>query len=227
MVVGSRPHYFFSGHVHDRVMHEYGVEDAAQPHRAHVASQMLTLRIDRSAHLQHLRRQVDQRHLEVGPEMRCVVPAPGAQLEQRARRRRGGRQQVLAVDSGFLGVLARRGEQVEPGSELAVQPHPRTSGLASGLPGPKCLSITRLTMFTMSGDSTNSGQGSRNLPIRRGKAVNRVRPIFQLQTWPTAAQPEQSAERESSRPVPNHSIAQKPPERSSPDPVAPPRREAP
>src|ERR687891_732772 len=51
-------------HVVDRVVDEDGIEREPQPERAHVALDVLALRVDRSAHRQHLRRHIRQRHLE-------------------------------------------------------------------------------------------------------------------------------------------------------------------
>src|SRR5688572_24112892 len=43
----------FARQVHDRVVDEDGIEDAPEPHAAHVADEMLALGIDRAADLDH------------------------------------------------------------------------------------------------------------------------------------------------------------------------------
>ena len=47
------------GHVRDRVVHEHRVERPPQPHRTHVALEVLALGVEPAAHVEHLRRAVD------------------------------------------------------------------------------------------------------------------------------------------------------------------------
>ncbi len=75
------PQVVLREHVVDRVVHEHGVERAAQPNGAHVTQQVLAARVEPPRHLQHLPRQVHQRHREPpGQEVR-VVPAATAELQ--------------------------------------------------------------------------------------------------------------------------------------------------
>jgi hypothetical protein len=51
--------------VDDRVVDELRVEHPSEPHGPHVAPHLRALRVELSACLEHPRRKVDQRHLEV------------------------------------------------------------------------------------------------------------------------------------------------------------------
>ena len=69
-----------SGYVADRVVDEDSVEGPAEPHAPHVTLHVLAFRIDRTAHGKHLRRAVDERHLETRFQMRRVVAATASKL---------------------------------------------------------------------------------------------------------------------------------------------------
>ena len=51
-------------HVHDRVVDENHVERATEPKRAHVTLDVLALRVDRRAQLEHLLREIGERAVE-------------------------------------------------------------------------------------------------------------------------------------------------------------------
>ena len=80
----------FRRHVADGVVHVHRVECPAQAQRANVAANVLTVGVELAAHLQHLRRHVDQRHLETGLEVEGAVAAARTQLQHGARRGLGG-----------------------------------------------------------------------------------------------------------------------------------------
>ena len=104
-------------HVVDRVVHHDRVERAAEPHRAHVAHDVLALGVERPRDLEHLLRQVDEREREALLEVPGVVPAPAAELEQVVRVGRQERPQEL----GLLGVVLRRRDQRPPRREVGVE----------------------------------------------------------------------------------------------------------
>jgi len=78
------------GHVVDRVVNEDRIELAPQPYGAHVAHEVLAIRVELLADLEHPRREVNQRHLEFLLHVRRVVAATRAELENRFGRIIGG-----------------------------------------------------------------------------------------------------------------------------------------
>ena len=66
--------------VHHCVVDEDRVEEAAEPHGAHISLEVLTLRVQLPAHLQHVGREVDEGHLETSLEARGVVPTAASEL---------------------------------------------------------------------------------------------------------------------------------------------------
>ena len=106
--------------IHDRVVDEDRIELPAQPHCAHIALQVFTFRVERLADRQHIRREVDQGHAEMRLEVRRVVPATAAQLQQRRRRAFAGIKEDFAVFLCLLDVISRRGEEGPPGSQVGV-----------------------------------------------------------------------------------------------------------
>ena len=117
-----RPQVVLGRHVRDRVVHEHRVERPPQPHRTHVALDVLALGVEPSAHRQHLRRAVDEREPEVGLQVRGVVAAARTELQDLARLAPGALDEQPAVVLGLLGVLLGRREQRPPLGELAVEP---------------------------------------------------------------------------------------------------------
>jgi hypothetical protein len=109
-------------HVADGVVNEDAVEQARQADRAHVAFDVLALRVERAAHLQHAGRPIDQHHREPRFQVRGVVAAAAAQLEQRARRAVARRDQLLLVEARFLDVVGRIRQQRPPRRELVIEP---------------------------------------------------------------------------------------------------------
>ena len=65
-------------------MDEHGVERAPQPERAHVVLDVLALRVEGPAQLEHLAEMSVSVHVETRLQVRGVVPASGAELEERA-----------------------------------------------------------------------------------------------------------------------------------------------
>ena len=108
--------------VGNRVVHEHGIEGAPEPQRPHVALDVLAFGVQRLAQREHLRREIGQRARELRLEVRRVVAAARAQLEERP----GLGQLVLdqaAVARGLAGVVCGRSQEVEPRCEVAVDPH--------------------------------------------------------------------------------------------------------
>jgi hypothetical protein len=98
------------GHVINRVVDEHGVEQAAQSQGPHVALQVLTLRVQRAAHLQHAGRQISQCHVrKVLLEVGRIVPTPGPQLQQGGRCGQAGTGQQLPEELRFVGIILGRG----------------------------------------------------------------------------------------------------------------------
>lgn len=84
-------------------MDEDRVEHATETDAAHVADNVLALRIQACAHLEHVRRAIYEREAEVRLQMGGVVAAPAAQLEHLVR---GGHsfEDELTVELCLLGV---------------------------------------------------------------------------------------------------------------------------
>jgi hypothetical protein len=133
-------------HVRDGIVHEHAVELATQPYRPHVALDVLALRVEGPAHGQHARHAVDERHREVRPQVRRVVAAAAAELEQRPRRRLAGIVQLTAVERGLFGVLGRRREERPPGGQLVVELHRTGLKISNTLAGfPSSVILSRNT----------------------------------------------------------------------------------
>ena len=66
-------------------MDEDTIELAPQPDRTHVALDMLALRVQRAAHLEHAWSAVDEHHVESCFQIRRIIAAPAAQFQQRLR----------------------------------------------------------------------------------------------------------------------------------------------
>ena len=67
--------------VHDRIVDHDRVERPPEPHGAHVALDMLGLGIEGAADLEHVRREVDQRHPGVLLQVRGIVAAARPQFQ--------------------------------------------------------------------------------------------------------------------------------------------------
>ena len=77
------PEIGLPGEVVHRVMDEHGVEDAAEPQRAHVAVHVLAVRVEAIAQDQHLRRSIGERDVtDVLLVVRGHMAATSAQLQQ-------------------------------------------------------------------------------------------------------------------------------------------------
>ena len=107
--------------VHDRVVDEDRIELPVQPHRAHVAVQVLAFRVERPADRKHVRREVDQGHAEVCLEVRHVVPTAAAKLQQRHGWFLAGIKENLAVFLRLLDVVVGRGEEGPPRGQVGVE----------------------------------------------------------------------------------------------------------
>ncbi len=104
------------------VVDEHGIEDAGQPHGAHVALHVLTFRVEALAQGEHLWGQVYQRWLDIPLVVGGHVSAAGAELQQRARWSTGRFGEEPLEERRLLDVLGGRGEQVEPVGKLCVEP---------------------------------------------------------------------------------------------------------
>ena len=108
--------------VHHGVVHEDDVERAAEPERPHVTEHVLAVGVERPAQREHLRREVGERAREALPQVRGVVAATRAELEERH-----GLGKLLEdrvpVASGLDLVVGGRRQQVEPVGEVAVEAH--------------------------------------------------------------------------------------------------------
>ena len=128
-------------HVGDRVVDEDDVERPSEPHRAHVAEDVLATGIEALAQRQHLRRDVGQRAGVVLAQVRGVVPATGTELEQRLRP--GTRRlDERPVPSRLVDVVLGRGEEVEPARQVAVEVQVVVHGLSLAPPAQPCTAIT-------------------------------------------------------------------------------------
>ena len=117
-----RPEVLLGRHVRDRVVHEHRVERPPQPHRTHVALDVLALGVEPPAHRQHLRRAIDEREPEVGLQVRRVVPAARTELQDLARLAARSPRRAAGGSPRPPRVLLRRREQRPPLGELAVEP---------------------------------------------------------------------------------------------------------
>ena len=121
-------------------MDEDDVEGAPEPHRAHVAEDVLAAGIEALAQRQHLRRDVGQRAGVVPAQVRRVVPATGAELEQGLRL--GARRlEQRSVSRRLLDVVVGRGEQVEPARQVAVEAQVVVHALSLAPPAQPCTAI--------------------------------------------------------------------------------------
>ena len=107
------------GHVADRVVHKYRVEAAVEADRAHVALEVLALGVTGGPHREHLRREVDQREVELCLQVGRVVPAAAAELQDLPTWPITGTQEPDRVRSFLLVVPTAR--QGPPLGELAVE----------------------------------------------------------------------------------------------------------
>jgi hypothetical protein len=119
--------------VGDRVVDEDGVERPAEANRAHVALDVLALGVEAAADGEHLRRPVDEREPEGALEVRRVVPAAAAELEDVLDRPGAGVDQEAAVLLRLRCVVLGGGQQRPPFGELSIElgtvvhpGHPRT-----------------------------------------------------------------------------------------------------
>jgi len=129
------PQVALAREVGDRVVGEHHVEHPPEAERPHVADEMLALRVQRPAEGEHLGRQVGQRALEAGLQVRGVVAAARAELEERARLTLDDLVDDPRDEIGLVPVGRRVRQQVEPGREIRVQPH-RLSDREGELPLP-------------------------------------------------------------------------------------------
>src|SRR6185436_5628129 len=89
-----------------------------EPDGAHVALDMLAFGIQCAAERQHAGGRLDEHHLEARLQVRRVVAATAAQLQDRTRRMCARGRKSLRVKAGLLLVLGRRGEQRPPRRQL-------------------------------------------------------------------------------------------------------------
>ena len=109
-------------HVLDGVVNENRVEGPIEPQRAHVAEQMLAVRVQRPAHRQHLRRQIRQRDLRKRAlQMHGVVSATGPELEKRARPAVPRLLEEPGEERGLVRVVLGGRHQGPPRRKLSVE----------------------------------------------------------------------------------------------------------
>ena len=102
-------------------MHHHGVELALQAQRAHVARQVLAVRVERLRQRQHPGREVGQRAAEVALHEEGVAAGASAQLQQRSAARRARALQRGDVRGRLVRVIGDRIEQAVPRRQLPVQ----------------------------------------------------------------------------------------------------------
>ena len=93
-------------HVVDGVVHEHGVEHATESDRPHVAGDVFALGVDAARDLEHVVRQVDERHREFGLHVHGVVASATTELENLTHRDRRLTKEVRGIRR-FLDVLIR------------------------------------------------------------------------------------------------------------------------
>jgi hypothetical protein len=126
------PQLVLTGEIHDGVMDEDRVEGAAQPERTHVAQDMPALRVEDAADVEHRRRDVRERRLDVSLVVGGHVAGAGAQLQHRSGRFAQRTGERVEVEGRFLLVLVRCGEDEVPGREGGVDLRQRGVHAASG-----------------------------------------------------------------------------------------------
>jgi len=114
----------FRRHVADGVVNENAVESSAQTKRANVALEVLALGVERAAHCEHVRGDVNQSHMKSRLKVRGVVPTTRSQLQEAAG---GGIDRLFQhafEERSLLAILRGRREGRPPHGELAVKlPH--------------------------------------------------------------------------------------------------------
>jgi hypothetical protein len=104
----------FGRHVAHGVVDEDRVELSSEPHVPHVAVDVLAFRVQCAADGPHPLRWFHEHHLEAGLEMRGVVAAAAAELEDRARRPAGGGRERIRKECGFLLIIGWRRQKGPP-----------------------------------------------------------------------------------------------------------------
>src|SRR5438034_1402511 len=117
----------FGGHVADGVVDVHRVEGPAQAQRANVTPDVPALAVELATHLEHLRRHVHQRHLEMGLEVEGAVASARAKLQDGSRRRLGWFAENLGDMGSPQAVLLGIRENRPPSGQLAVELHPPDS----------------------------------------------------------------------------------------------------
>src|SRR5687768_17250711 len=102
-------------------MNEDAVELAPESYVAHVALNVLALGIQLTTDLEHAVGKIHQRHLEALLEIRGVVAAAAAELEQCAQRTLARVLELPLINRRFFRVIDRSGENRPRRSELRVE----------------------------------------------------------------------------------------------------------
>ncbi len=118
----ARAQVVLAREVHHGVVHEDDVERAPEPERPHVTEHVLASGVERPAQREHLRREVGERAREALPQVRGVVAATRAELEERHGLGKLLEERVPVASRLDLVVGGRR-QQVEPVGEVAVEAH--------------------------------------------------------------------------------------------------------
>ncbi len=161
---GGGEHRFQIGfrlHVADRIVNEHGLEFPVQTHGPHVAHKVLDARIQASRMPHHGLREVDSGRLEVGGQVREVVPAASAQFEKTVPSGSELAPEHILPASSLGGIVLDRTDQRPKVSQVAIEAvrlnlrrlHRLTSPSAAFMP----LSYRRFTPAPMD-DRTQSGQ---------------------------------------------------------------------
>jgi hypothetical protein len=100
---------------------EHRVEGPTEPDRPHVALDVLALRVQAPADLEHAGRAVDEREVEPCLQVRGVVPAAGAELEHLLDRDLRAVLDEGTVLRGLVRVLLWSRQERPPLGEVAVQ----------------------------------------------------------------------------------------------------------
>jgi hypothetical protein len=122
----------------DGVVDEHGIELGADPHRSHVAFQVTAPGVEASAHVEHCRSEVDERHLEMPLEVPCVAAAAAAELEDVADGNLRRLHHHPRVQLGLLRIVLGRRDERPPLGELGIEQgplrHPSSSPASVSMP---------------------------------------------------------------------------------------------
>src|SRR5215468_8981700 len=107
-------------------MNENRIECPIEAQRLHVALNVFTLRVELLTQLQHPRRKIDQRHLEMRLQVGGVVSATRSEFENIPTAARYRYRRICFLDQpprelGLFSVIRRRRQKMKPRCELSVK----------------------------------------------------------------------------------------------------------